>query len=101
MLLDNRACSLLWDLIQLRKPVHPFFNLPVHALFNHNVAELILAELTELVRRGINLNVTFAHVVHLLAALLSLTPPLLLLLEPSGIQMLVSLQESVLDPEHQ
>mmetsp|Transcript_8305 Transcript_8305/g.11493 ORF Transcript_8305/g.11493 Transcript_8305/m.11493 type:complete len:216 (-) Transcript_8305:329-976(-) len=81
--------------------VHAFLDLSVHALFDHYVTELIFACLAELLRCCLHVDISFSHIVDFIATLLSLAPALSFLLGLASIQMLVSFQKSVLDPEHQ
>ena len=82
--------------------IDAFLDLPVDALLNHNVSKLVLAlRLLELIFRRLHCDITLAHIVHLF-------PPDLADLALEGllhgsphVQVLVTPQERILDPEHQ
>jgi len=72
----------------------------MHAFFYNDVTVFIFADLTELFSRCLHIFIALAHVVHLLTPFLSCPPTLILLLDLTRVQMLVTLEESVLNPEH-
>ena len=80
--------------------VDSFLDLARDSLFDDDISELVLALFVQLGFGRGHIDIALAHIVHSLATLFSFTTPLGLLLCTTRIQMLVTLQEKVLDPEH-
>ena len=103
MHLYNGTCPALiinFQFVLIINTVYTLFDLPIDSLFDHDLAPLILRNLTKLSISCINIGIAFSHVVLSLSSFGSLPLLYLLLFNLPGIQMFVTLQEGVLNPEH-
>ena len=108
MNLDDRAVAhpgtvrAKWDEFIIIHIIDAFLDLPIDALLNHNVTELVLAlRLLELILRRLHCSITPTHIVHPFSSHLADLALERLLHGPPHVQVLITPQERVLDPEHQ